>query len=301
MSLDELIVFARVVEAKSFTAAGEKLGLPKSTVSQKIARLEKRLGVQLLARSTRQVRPTDLGVSYYERCVRAIAEIEDAELALRRAHQAPRGLIRMTAPVEFSVNFLGPLIGEFVGQYPEVQVQVDATSRLVDLVEEGVDIAIRVNLVGSPSLIARKVLAMHRGLYASPGYLKNRGKPKQPTDLRRHSCLWFPTGGRIPEWTLVSATGKRNVPISGSIAANNYSLLRDAAIAGAGIALLPSYICRDAVSDKRLVPVLAAWRPEDVPLYLFHPTRRYLSSAIQSFMDFIASRLASRQNQLSFG
>jgi len=301
MSLDELIVFTKVVEAKSFTAAGEKLGLPKSTVSQKVARLEKRLGVQLLARSTRQVRPTNPGASYYERCVRAIAEIEEAELSLRQAHQAPRGLIRMTAPVEFSVNFLGPLIGEFVGQYPEVQVQVDATSRLVDLVEEGADLAIRVNLVGSPSLISRKVLAMHRGLYASPTYLKSKGKPKRPTDLGQHSCLWFQAGSRTPEWTLVSATGKRNVPITGPIAANNYSLLRDAAIAGAGIALLPSYLCRDAVGDKRLVPVLPEWKPEDVPLYLLYPTRRYLSSAVQSFMDFMAGRLASRQNQLSFG
>ena len=293
MSFDELLIFARVVEANSFTVAARKLGIPKSTVSQKVARLEERLGVRLLHRSTRQVRPTDLGAMYYDRCARAIQEIEDAELALTHAQQTPRGLIRMTAPIEFSMNFLGPLIAEFVRRYPQVQVSVEASARVVDLLEEGVDLAIRINLVGGASLISRKLLAMDRGLYASPSYVQERGRPKRPLDLKGHSCLCFPAESRGPEWTLFGTAGKRTVPVSGPVVANNFALLREAAIAGLGIALLPSYLCRDAVQKKQLVPVLPEWRPEDVAVYLLYPTRRQLTSRLKIFIEFLAERLVA--------
>jgi len=291
------LIFTKVVEAGSFTVAARKLGVPKSTVSQKVSRLEERLGVRLLHRSTRQVRPTDIGAAYHDRCARAIAEIEEAELALTNAQQAPRGLIRMTAPVELAMNYLGPLIAEFVGLYPQVQVNVEVTPRVVDLLEEGVDLAIRINPVGSASLISRKLLAMERRLYASPAYLQARGQPKQPTDLKRHSCLWFPAESRAAEWTLFNATGKLAVPVSGPVAANNFTLLRDAAIAGAGIALLPTYLCRDAVHNGRLVPVLPEWKPEDVAVCLLFPMRRYLTSRLRAFIDFVAERLVPRMRE----
>src|SRR3954447_13741597 len=182
MSLDELLIFAKVVETRSFTAAARKLGLPKSTVSQKVARLEERLGARLLHRSTRQVRLTDIGAAYHDRCASALAEIEEAELALTHMQQVPRGLIRMTAPVELGMNYLGSLIAEFVELYPQVQVNVDLTPRTINLLEEGVDLAIRASPVGDTNLISRKLLVMEKRLYASPAYVQARGQPSQPND-----------------------------------------------------------------------------------------------------------------------
>jgi DNA-binding transcriptional LysR family regulator len=298
MVLDELLIFTKVVEAGSFTAAAKKLGLPKSTVSQKVARLEVRLGVRLLHRSTRQVRPTEIGAAYHDRCARSLAEIEEAELALTHAQQLPQGLIRMTAPVEFSMNYLGPLIAEFVGLYPQVQIDIEVTSRVVDLIEEGVDLAVRANPGPASSLISRKLLMMEKRLYCSPAYQGSRGQPREPADLKRHSCLSFPSEGRPAEWTLSSATGKMTLPVSGSVRANNFTVLRDAAIAGAGIALLPSYLCRDAIHHRQLVLVVPEWKPEDVPFCLVYPTRRYLSSRLRAFIDFAAERLSSHQHEM---
>src|SRR5260221_6497207 len=192
MDLNEMLVFARVVQAGSFTTAAAALGMPKSTVSRKVSELEERLKARLLQRTTRKLSPTDAGRTYYDYCARIVGEIEDAERAVSSLQATPRGVLRVTAPV--NVAFLGPIVSDYLKRYPDVRIDLFCTGRSVDLVEERFDLGIRAGALADSTLIARSLGMVKWFLVATPAYLKKHGRPQTPDDLKRHACLLFGVG-----------------------------------------------------------------------------------------------------------
>jgi DNA-binding transcriptional LysR family regulator len=255
VDLDEILVFTRVVEDRSFTAASRALGMPKSTVSRKLADLEARIGARLLQRTTRSVGLTDVGRVYYEHCVRIVAEVEEARLAVERLQSTPRGLVRLTVPLALST--LGPIIAEYLGRYPDVRVDMLCTDRRVDLVEERFDLALRAGPTPDSSLIARRLGQIRRRLVAAPAVLKQLGKLRGLAELATRPCLAFaPEGGT---WELRRGTKRGKVSVKPRLVVNDYEMLRAVARAGVGIALLPEHLCAEDLRAGLLVPVLEAW------------------------------------------
>ena len=241
MGLDDALIFTRVVECHSFTLAAAGLGMQKSTVSRRIAQLEERLGVRLLNRTTRKLRLTEVGQAYYERCRQIMLDFAEAEQAVMQLQQAPAGLLRITAPIEFGQLFLGGVLGAFMREYPQIAAEVELTSRLVDPLEEGVDIAIRVGVPQDSTLIARKLFESRRALFASPDYLVQQGVPRVLSDLASHrAVVQSHDSGRY--WPLLEA----QVSCQRTLVCNNITFLREALLAGAGIGCLPVMICRGA-------------------------------------------------------
>lgn len=287
MNLKEVLVFAQVVRSGSFTAAARELGMQKSSASRRVSDLEERLGVRLLQRTTRTLQLTDEGRIYYEHCQRALAELDEAEEALAGLHATPRGVLRVTAPLSF--GFLGGHIGAFLQKYPEVRIELVCTDRLVDLVEERYDVAIRAGRLPDTSLIARRLGDLPRHLYASPAYLRRRKTPKRPADLEGHALLAFGTGE--PDWKLVGPEGAWEAKPAAGLVVNDYDLLRDAVVGGAGIALLPEPICAEAEGEGRLRRVLPDWSAVETPIQAVYPSTRHLPARVKAFVDFLQERM----------
>ncbi|MFT4975099.1 MAG: DNA-binding transcriptional LysR family regulator [Myxococcota bacterium] len=294
-SVDEIQVFVKVVEAESFTGAAELMGMPKSTVSRYVSKLEDRLGVRLLNRSTRQLRPTDVGRSYYSRCVRIIADLEDAERAITSMQEVPTGPLRITAPLSFGYIFLGELLSRFLAKYPDVQVCMALTDRKVNLIEEGFDVAIRGGVLEDSSLIARKLGGAERVICASPSYLAARGTPKRPADLKLHDCLIHsqqPTSGG-GTWRLVDG---QTISVSGPLVVNNTDVLRQAACAGHGLLLAPRFMVEEDLAKGALVMVLDGHVSQAGGLYILYPHARHLSAKVRAFVDFAVENLGGRES-----
>lgn len=287
MNLPDVYVFVQVVRSGSFTAAARELSIQKSTVSRKVAELEERLGVRLLHRTTRTLRLTDEGRIFYEHCTRALAELEEAELALSGMRAAPRGLLRVTAPLSFA--FLGPILAGFLEAHPEVRVELVCTDRVVDLVEERFDVAIRVGHLPDTTLIARRLASLPHHLYASPGYLDLKGSPARPEDLAAHDCLVF--GAGRPGWRLVSGDRQVDVRPQARLVVNDFDLLQEAAIVGGGIALLPAPACARAVDEGRLVRVLPEWTAAEAPVHALYAGSRHVAPKVTAFVDWIQRRM----------
>ena len=285
MDLNELLVFARVVQAGSFTAAARGLRMPKSTVSRKISELEERMGAQLLQRTTRALRLTEVGQAYYEHCARAVAEAEQAELAVTRLQTAPHGLLRVTTPL--SMGFLGPLISRFLRRYPEVRLEMMCTDRRVDLLEEGLDLAVRAGPLADSSLMARKLGSIERCVVAAPSYLAERGVPRTPKDLEKHDCLVFGAGSEGTPWTLYSGGRSLQVPVRARIVLNEPDMLRAVAVAGSGIALLPNVNPTEDFAAGRLQRLLPEWTSPGAPVHALYPSTRHHSPKVMAFVDFL--------------
>jgi DNA-binding transcriptional LysR family regulator len=288
MDLNELLVFAKVVQAGSFTAAARGLRMPKSTVSRKVSELEERVGAQLLQRTTRKLRLTDVGQAYYEHCARIVAEAEAAELAVTRMQAAPHGLLRVTAPLTFSL--LGPLVAEFMKSYPEVQLEMVCTDRTVDLVEEGFDLAIRAGRLADSSLIARRVGSVERLVVAAPSYVKARGAPRTPKELEKHDCLLFGAGREGNVWSLQAGSRSVEVPVRARLVVNEPDMLRGVTLAGAGIALLPNILCTTDIDAGRLQRILPDWGSPGAPVHAVYPSTRHHSPKVMAFVDFLRER-----------
>ncbi|MFE8596845.1 LysR family transcriptional regulator [Archangium violaceum] len=293
MDLNELLVFAKVVQAGSFTVAARGLRMPKSTVSRKVSELEERVGAQLLQRTTRKLRLTDVGQAYYEHCARIVAEAEQAELAVTRMQSAPHGLLRVTAPLTFS--FLGPIVAEFLKRYPEVQVELVCTDRSVDLMQEGFDLAVRAGRLADSSLIARKLGNVERVVVAAPSYLQERGVPKSPKDLERHDCLVFGAGMEGNAWTLHSGNKSVQVSVRARLVVNEPDMLRAVAVAGAGIALLPTQPSDTDLTLGRLRRLLPDWSSSGAPVHAVYPSTRHHSPKVMAFVDFLRERWPENQ------
>lgn len=288
MDLNELRVFAKVVQAGSFTAAGAALRMPKSTVSRKVSELEKRVGAQLLQRTTRKLRLTEVGRAYFERAARAVAEAEEAERVVTRMQSAPHGLLRVTAPLNFQV--LGPLCSEFLARYPEVRLELVCTDRPVDLVAEGFDVAVRAGQLADSALIARRLGSIQRVVVASPRYLQAHGVPRRPAELAQHACLVFSGGREGNSWVLQSGGRSLTVAVSARMSVNDFDLLQAAALAGAGVAMLGLHTCVEDLAAGRLQRVLPGWNSPSAPLQAVYPASRHLAPKVSAFVDFLRER-----------
>lgn len=289
-NLTGMAIFARVVEARSFTAAAAALDLSKSAVSKQVARLEDRLGARLLNRTTRRLSLTEVGAAFYERCARILVEVEDAELAVGRLQDAPRGTLRINAPMSFGQLHLAPAVADFLNGHPGLAIDLTLNDRIVDLVEEGYDVAIRISRLADLSLIARRLVPSRRVVCGSPAYFERHGVPRHPADLRRHNCLLYSYLPSAEEWQFVGPDGPAAVRVSGTLRANNGDALEAAMLTGLGVALQPTFIAGRDLQAGRLVAVMPDYVDESASVYAVYPHSRHLSAKVRAFIDFLAAR-----------
>lgn len=289
IDLGKLAIFVRVVETESFTAAAESLGLPKSSVSRGVARLEEELGVRLLQRTTRRLGLTEAGAAFYQSVRSALSVVDEAVAAAADLGSEPRGPIRLTAPVDLGDFIAEPLV-RFARKYPQIQVDVVLTARLVDLVREGFDLALRASRLLDSSLIARKLGTFASGLFAAPAYLKKRGAPRTLAELAGHDCVLFRARGRAT-WTLRGPKGDEQVEVGGPVSTDDLTFVISVAAAGAGIANLPLTLAARAVSDRRLVHILPDYAHVHSDLSLVMPSGRYVPARVTLLRDFLAAEL----------
>jgi DNA-binding transcriptional LysR family regulator len=284
MDLNEIVVFARVVQSGSFTTAATQLGIPKSTVSRKVSELEERLNARLLQRTTRKLSLTDIGRTYYDYCARIVGEIEDAERAVSSLQDTPRGPLRVTAGT--NVAFLGTIVSEYLKRYPEVHLELVCTPRLVDLVEERFDVAIRMGPLADSSLVSTSLGRVRWFLVATPAYLESRGRPRSPEDLAKHDCLLFGTG-LDAALRLEGGDTTVQVAVSPRLMVGDQDVLHAATTAGLGIALLPAFRCVEDLRAGRLERVLGEWTAPSTQVHAVYPSTRQLSTKVKSFIEHL--------------
>jgi DNA-binding transcriptional LysR family regulator len=290
-----MITFARVVETNSFSEAARRLDMSKSAVSKQVARLEDRLGVRLLNRTTRRISPTEVGLALYERCARIAAEVEAAELAVTRHQEAPRGQLKINAPVSFGHLQVAPALPDFLDAYPDVTVDLTLNDRFVDLVDEGFDMAIRVARLQDSSLIARKLAPARRATVAAPAYLERHGRPRAPTDLPGHQLLAYSYLAGPQEWRFTDGDGAtQSVRLDARVMVNNGDAIRSACLAGGGIAVLPTFLIADDLRTGRLVRILPEHDRAFGGIYAIWPHSRHLSPKVRVFVDFLANRFGDQ-------
>lgn len=285
--LTGMSIFVAVVENNSLAGAARHMNLSPSVVSKQLSALEDRLGVRLLNRTTRRVSLTEVGSAYFERCKRILADVDEAEAAVTTAHSSPRGLLKITAPSTFAHRHVAPHLPAFLDRYPEVQVQLLVADRLVDLVEEGMDLAIRIAQLKDSSLIARKLAPNHRKLVAAPGYVEKWGMPKRPEDLQDHALITLQPGSPINDWHFVVDGEERVIRARGLIATNHGDSILALALSGAGLAMLAAHVVGEYVQDGQLISVLDDMVSEDVPIYAVYPSNRHLSPKVRAFVDYL--------------
>jgi len=284
-------VFTAVVEAESFAGAAEKLELSRGMATRYVAQLEAHLGVRLLNRTTRSLSLTEAGSDFYQRAAQIINLIEDAEIAVAQAAAVPRGTLRVTCPPIFGTFHLDRAIVEFVQRYPGVDVDLSMSERLVDLVDEGVDLAIRVATKELASgLHARRIAPVRMVACASPVYLKKRGMPQSPEELVGHNCLFYAHSSYRNDWRFQRQGEKRTVRVSGNFRSNSGDVLMNAAIEGLGVIYEPTFMTYEALWQKRLVRILPDWEAEEFTLFTVYPNRKFLPPKVRSFIDFLAER-----------
>jgi DNA-binding transcriptional LysR family regulator len=292
--LTSIKAFTKVVQHGGFAAAARELRLSRSAVSKYVMVLEQDLGVQLFARTTRSVTPTENGQAYYERCAAILADLEEADLAVTRLQSEPRGLLRVNAPMSFGTLHLGRAIADFMERYPQLQIQLVLSDQLIDPVQEGFDVTLRIADLPSSSLIARRIAPALRVVCAAPSYLARRGTPQHPNDLRSHDCLTYGHLATGNQWKLSGGDGDHWIHIPWTLCTNNAEVLRDAAVRGRGIALLPTFIAGAELQTGRLCTVLADYKVPDIAVYAIYPETRHLSVKVRLFIDFLVERFGGR-------
>jgi len=290
-------VFSQVVESGSFAKAAARLGLSTSAASRHVAELESHLQTRLLNRTTRRVSLTESGRAFYERSVQLLADLEEAEQEAARTAVVPRGTIKLTASVNFGVRHIAPAIAAFLAQHREVGFDVSLSDRIVDLVEEGFDLGIRVGVAGSDNIVARKLGETRLVPCASPGYIQAHGAPQAPEELEEHNCFTYEYVTPRNLWRFRDPSGhERAVRVRGNLHSNNGDLLAEAAARGAGIVFEPAFIVGLDVRAGRLVPLLQDFVPLPVPIYAVYPSRKHLSAKVRLFVDFLVERFAEAQD-----
>jgi DNA-binding transcriptional LysR family regulator len=287
MDLNLIQAFVSVVDGGSFSAAARALGVPKSSVSRSVSRLEERLGTRLLERTTRRVNLTQAGRSYYQGAARGLAELVATERELGELQSEPRGLVRFTAPSDLDEAFLADVVLRFVREHPGISVETSLTNRVVDLLAEGFDVALRAGPLRDTSLVARKVGPAAAWLFAAPGYLKRRGAPSKPADLATHDCVLFRPREQRASWRLVGPRGVEAVEVSGSLHCDDFGFVRQLLVSGAGIGLLPIFSAHPELKAARLERVLPKYEVHGAPLSLVVPSVRHLPRRVALFRDFV--------------
>nr|WP_244035141.1 LysR family transcriptional regulator [Methylobacterium sp. E-066] len=279
----------QAADARSFTVAAERLGLSRSTIGKRIARLEARLGVRLLHRTTRSVTLTDEGATFHGRCTEILEALEAAEAVVTARGVSPSGRLRIDVPVSLGRLQVLPVLQRYMQLWPAVDVNVSFNDRYVDLIDEGIDVAVRVGSMSDSNLVSRKVAPHALVTCAAPDYLARRGTPSTVDDLASHDCLTFNHGGRPVEWRFRVQGAPQMVAVGGKLTSNNAEGLRDTVIAGFGIGQLATFLIADALRDGRLVPILASHASEGEPLSVVYPVRRLLPPKVTAFVDLLTA------------
>ena len=290
--LMRMAVFARVVEAKSFSDAARRLNLSRSQVSKQVANLERSLGARLLNRTTRTLSLTEIGTAFYEHCARIVEEAEKAELAVGRFASAPRGVIKVNASVEFGTVHIASALPAFLAKYPEVSIDMTLSDRFIDMAEEGYDVAIRSAWQDEAglNLIARELAPSRRKVCAAPDYFRRRGVPQRPDDLLHHNCLIYTRGGEAEWWRFVGPEGEIRVPVSGNLRINDNEALWRAVLGGVGVALLPTFLIGEDLQRGTLQAALTEYTPLERSVYAIYLSNRHLSAKVRAFIDFFVDR-----------
>lgn len=287
----EMTVFVTAVDAGNFSAAARVLGLTPSAVSKQISRLESRLGARLLNRSTRRTSLTDVGRDFYDRSRTILAEIDEAERAVGHASDEPRGTLRVTASISFGQRQIVPLVPEFVSRFPDIRVDMVFSDRVIDMVDEGIDVAVRVSAPADSALIARQLVPDRRVVCAAPAYLAAHGTPTTPEELTAHNALIYSTV-YSDTWRFGGPSGTTAVRVSSNFAANSGEAIRDLALRGAGIARLATFLVGPDIKSGRLVELLPGWRdPQENIIHAVYPSRRLVPPSTRVFVDFLVEKL----------
>jgi DNA-binding transcriptional LysR family regulator len=294
-NLADIAVFVRVVERGSFTVAADDLNLSRAVVSKYISRLEERLGARLMNRTTRRLSLTEAGAALFEASRGAIERIEEAEAAVAQFQSAPRGRLRISAPMSFGILHLGPAIADFAREFPAVTLDIRLDDRFVNLVEDGVDVAIRIGQLTDSSLVARKLATTRALACASPGYLREHGEPETPEDLASHQCLIYSYLATSNVWRFTARDGREiPVAVSGSMRINNGIVLAEAALAGRGVLVTPSFYVAPMLRDGRLKRILTDYRLPDLGIHAVYPQRTHVPPKVRAFVDFLAQRFGRK-------
>jgi DNA-binding transcriptional LysR family regulator len=289
-------LFVDVVAAGSFSEAGRRRGLAASSITRSINALEDELGARLLNRTTRKLSLTEAGRLYHERSRRILADVEDAKLSVTQLEAAPRGTLRLNVPVGFGALHVAPALPEFLARYPALQIDLDMTDAFIDLVEQGVDLAVRIGELEDSSLIARRLARNHRVICASPAYLRAAGVPREPVDLRGHNCLIYKRQQNRAVWRLRNAHGTAEIDVGGTLRTNNSDALHAATLGGLGLAILPTWMVGPDIQRGALEIVFADYQPADLDasIYAVFSYHRYLSPKVRAMVDFLVERFGQR-------
>jgi DNA-binding transcriptional LysR family regulator len=286
-----MVLFAHVLQLGSFSEAARRTGVPVSSLSRKISGLERQLGVRLLERTTRSLNATETGREFFLHCQRLMEAVEGAQASLQQRKAEISGTLRLAAPPSLSEVILAPLIQSFIAQYPKVSVKVLVTDRHIEMVEDEVDVSLRVGRQAESSLIFRRLTSYRHILVAAPAYLASAGRPKHPADLGRHRLLGFTKWFGDVRWKLSNGTEVQQSTLQLSLGMNDYAGILRAAVAGMGVAEIPSILCRKELREGRLVAVMPAWRFDEVDLSAYYLTRRHPSRMVELFLDHCSSQL----------
>lgn len=292
-TIDGMRTFAAVVAEGSFSRAAERMEISPQLASKYVAQLEARLGVRLLNRSTRHLSLTEAGRAYYDRVQQVVADIDDMENAVGDMHARARGTLRINAPMSFGQLHLARAIAEYQHEQPEVEVDLTLNDRVVDIVSEGFDLAIRIGRLADSSLVARQLAPVRLVVCGSPEYFEQRGIPATPDDLSAHECLRYAYAADSDRWSFEHHGGRSDVRIKGGFSANNGEALRTAALAGLGIILQPTFIVGDDIRAGRLRTVLDDYRVAALNVHAVYSHRQYLSAKVRTFVDFLAGYFGS--------
>jgi DNA-binding transcriptional LysR family regulator len=290
---EDMRLFVSVLDCKSFTAAAESLGLSKQYVSRRLTGLEARLGVRLINRSTRKLSATPLGLTYYERAQRILDDVVEAEQLVSLQSASPRGLIRLSAPMSFGTLHLSPLLPGFLQRYPEVNIELDLSDRTVDLLGDGYDMAVRIGVLEDSTLVARQIAPVETVTCCSPDYLSRRGAPQIPDEIRAHDCLLYGHSKAV-DWTYLVDGKIERVAVRGRLRVNNGELVRDAAIAGLGLARLPTFIVGAALEAGLLIPVLQAYQLPSAKVFAVYPQHRQGAVLVRLLTDYLKDSLGKK-------
>jgi DNA-binding transcriptional LysR family regulator len=287
-------VFVAVAETGGFSAAGRRLGMPLATVSRKIAELEAHLKAQLFARTTRHVTLTDSGRHYLAACTRLLDELVEAERLASGEYAEPRGVLHLTAPIVFGRLHVIPIVAEFLQAYPQVDIRMHLSDRVVNLLDEHIDLAVRIGALDDSSMTATRVGAVRRIVCASPGYLAARGEPRHPRAIKHHDCVDFANLGAKPEWQFVEKDRVTAFPIHARLSVNTAEAAIDAAAAGTGLTRVLSYQATHELAAGRLKRILGDFEGEALPVSLVYPANRLMPLKLRAFLDFATPRLRAR-------
>ena len=288
VNLNEVLVFVRVVECGSFSQAAQQLGQPRATVSRKVSQLESTLGIRLLQRSTRKLSLTEAGRQYYLRCSGALAEIADANEAVTASQQKPSGLLRISAPLAAQTGFMCNMINEFLDQYPDVSVKVVLTDDVVNLIDEGIDVAFRAGKLKDSSLVARKLGSTRLVLCASPGYVRRSSALAAPKELKQHTCILYGDAKKHLSWLLERREEQLSVPVSGRVTVNSMQFALHSCLSGLGVALLPHATVKAYLDSGELLHLLPEYSSNIGGFYIVYPSKSHLSTTVRTFIDFVA-------------